>query len=526
MTYKFRDTIDTEDEEVVFFSEAISLNGIYPENVIKGYQTLQVTGREDLSYDLLTTDNSAGVDGESLSSKRLKGREIVVTFYLEAVTAADFAHRYRLLKDFLSGGEQQISFDDEPNLVYIGTLETLDKPESGMLSGVCNYTFYCSNPHPTSNFTQVLNRSNTGGANGTIVNNPDGSVSVNAINSGTLETYPTIKIVASEENGYIGLVQTDGIMEIGNKEEADGIDYTQSETLLNAGNQVGFSVFSKTTLATSPQNTSIPLNGTIAWKSDGLRSATVGSGTFWHGGAQVFTIPADSNDVVGAVNFRSDFNIWAWAGAMGQTGFIQVLYCDANDKLIMGYGIVKSDNKGNTAAVKFWNANGTEFKSIAFETNNGEANQIKKNTAFNQKTGAAYVIKSGANLTYYYNGSKYQKTDSSVASMACAKVYIVIGQYGKNTKFMSNLSLRSLTFQKINVEKWKDVPNRFLTGSELLINMKAGRIYYNGANANEELVTGSEFFSFAPGMNTLGIVPSDWFTGVLDIELDWNERYL
>ncbi|MBD5855554.1 phage distal tail protein, partial [Lactococcus lactis] len=158
--------------------------------------------------------------------------------------------------------------------------------------------------------------------------------------------------------------------------------------------------------------------------------------------------------------------------------------------------------------------------------NNAEKTQKKPNTAFNQKTGAAYVIKEAGKVSYYYNGKVYSYIDDNIATTACYKVYVFIGQYGTYSKFVGNLSLRSLTFVKNKVEKWRNVPNRYAAGSTIKIDMGNGKIYYNDGNANQELVTGSEFFNIPPGISEIDIIPSTWHSGELSPEITWKERYL
>lgn len=63
---------------------------------------------------------------------------------------------------------------------------------------------------------------------------------------------------------------------------------------------------------------------------------------------QRWEIPADSVGDVGSANFTSTFNIFAQATKQGQTGILQLLFVDGNNKLMAGMGIYKDDTKGNT----------------------------------------------------------------------------------------------------------------------------------------------------------------------------------
>lgn len=120
----------------------------------------------------------------------------------------------------------------------------------------------------------------------------------------------------------------------------------------------------------NPQNSGLGTNGTISFQSDGLRFATQGtmSGSqFAGGGMKVMTLPADSNGHVGAVNFYSHFNLFAWAGSYGPNRNPQILFTDINDKLVAGYGIVKSDMSGNSAKCSFWVGGNTPKEYTSFD---------------------------------------------------------------------------------------------------------------------------------------------------------------
>ena len=68
--YNFIDVTEVS-ESVVLPSEALSINGKYIENLISGYRTLNVSGREALSPDVETY--STGIrDGSKIKNKKLK----------------------------------------------------------------------------------------------------------------------------------------------------------------------------------------------------------------------------------------------------------------------------------------------------------------------------------------------------------------------------------------------------------------------------------------------------------------------
>ena len=60
-----------------------------------------------------------------------------------------------------------------------------------------------------------------------------GKMVFNPINNGTQNAFPIVKVKHNAENGYIGLVNQNGTLEIGNREEADTEPSQKSEILLD-----------------------------------------------------------------------------------------------------------------------------------------------------------------------------------------------------------------------------------------------------------------------------------------------------
>lgn len=440
------------------------------------------------------------------------------------------ANKQRLASYINSEDTLGLVFEDEPNKVWYALPDGEQSYEPESNKGTL--TFLVPSGHAVSSFTNVLNLSNSGEGNGTITpSTVDGSVTAVIKNKGTLPAWLRFKIKCSQENGYIGIAAPTGAFEMGNIQEADGVVKPESEYLYNSNSDLSFSKFKDATGATNPQNSALGTNGTISFQSDGLRFATQGTmsaSQIAGGGMKVMTLPADSNGHVGAVNFYSHFNLLAWAGALGQTGILQILFTDSNDKLVAGYGIVKSDMNGNNAKCTFWvgGNNPKDYASRDFETNNGERNQKKPNVMFNSSTGDADFLKEGANLGFYWNGSRQTAYVPELADIEVSKVYLYLGQFKNSNKFINNLSIRQINLTKNNVSVWKDVPNRYAANSETKIDMGGGSILVNGISSLTEMVNGSTFFMIPPGETTIVTNPSNWVNHPLEIEYSWEENYL
>ena len=473
-------------------------------------------------------------NGEDFISSRKDSSKIVVDFR----TFDDITKARRLLAALTSSETlAELSFSDEPNVRYRAIRDgeiTLTENKSKLFSDG-TITFKIPSGSAESVTSNVLNATNSGGENGTITpNTTDGSIEIKVNNKGTLPTFPKIKLTNVSENGYFGIVGVKGLMSLGNINEADGVTNPMSEQLYDSASDTSFSDFKDVATGTpNPQNNWLATNGKLEFQTDGLRlkdQGTVGSNQGVAGGMKVMTLPADSNGHVGAVNFYSYFNIFAWAGAFGQTGLLQVLFTDANDKLVAGYGVSKGDTVGNKASMKCWVGGNSprEYVSNDFISNNGEGNGAgsMNNTSFNERTGHSDFVKTGSQLEFYWKGSRIKAIIPELETVEIAKVYIYIGQYVQSNKFMTNLSLRNISYRKDQVSVWSNVPNRYAAGSIVEIDMENDKIFTNGVATNKDFVNGGKFFSIPPGESTIIINQSAFNHTPPQVELTWKENYL
>lgn len=481
--------------------EAVSLDGTYIEDAVEGYRTLSVSGRESLAYTITDEDRPVGTDGMEYYGKRQQSRTITVRFELSAPSAATFMARYRALKDFCKGENRKLRFADEPNAHYTGTLSSVDAPEAGSLRVVAEMSFYCADPYLESDVTTTVTAS--------VV---DGKLTAHVVNDGSGEVYPTYRITHGAENGYLGIVHPGGAFEMGNREEADKTPYTKSERLLT-----GFAGFSSYTGA-NPQDNRITLNGSLTLDADGWLSVNnKGSGSQWHGGCYRATLPADSNGDVGAKNFYCWWESKFEAGLMGQTGLQQVLLTDENNALIAGFGMYKTDTVGNAAHVIKWIPGG-ELEDIQLTPSCYTENPF-------HDRGYEDLLKEGSKIRFYYYGG-YQTIDlPALKDKKVTYIYVVIGDWKASTRYISINKTGRFFANKNNVAAYKDIPNRYGVGSEVVINVATDSIMVNGLPRNDELVTGSVFSPLPPGETDVEFYPSSWCSANPTVAVEFKKRW-
>lgn len=234
--YNFIDTNEVS-ESVILPSEALQINGEYIENLIPGYRTLQVEGREALSPDVVTHD--IGIrDGSQLKSKRYPERIIVVTYQLIAGSNEEFRAAYNKLASILNVENAELIFNDEQDKFFIGTPCVIGAVTPGTNAVVGKIEFLCTDPFKYS----VIEYEAT-------PNIEDNSVLIDY--NGTYKAFPTLEadfykeseigedgeINAFTEGGDCGYVaffnEDEKVIQLGDPEEYGAELYPQSQTLIN-----------------------------------------------------------------------------------------------------------------------------------------------------------------------------------------------------------------------------------------------------------------------------------------------------
>lgn len=105
----------------MFTQQSMSFDGEYIENLIDGYTTISVDGREALDIDL--TSETVGIrDGSIYKRKRYQSRTLKVSFVIEGASREDLELKVRQLNGILHDDSLvEIMVDDEPDVLYVGT---------------------------------------------------------------------------------------------------------------------------------------------------------------------------------------------------------------------------------------------------------------------------------------------------------------------------------------------------------------------------------------------------------------------
>ena len=229
--YNFID-VNEVSEVAALPSEALKINGDYIENLIPGYRTLQVLGREALSAELKTYETGVR-DGSTVASKRYPARYITVKYQLITKTPEAFRNAFNQLASVLNVEEAELIFDDEPDKYFIGTPEEVGEVPGGLNSITSEFTIFCADPFKYS----VVEYEAEPALN-------DGSFMIDY--NGTYKAYPTLEaefynedeskaaLTGNGDCGYVAFFnENEKIIQLGNPDETNAETYAKSQTLVN-----------------------------------------------------------------------------------------------------------------------------------------------------------------------------------------------------------------------------------------------------------------------------------------------------
>lgn len=491
--YAFVNTVNSGIVGTNLPTEAMSYNGVYLENEIDGYRTLSVTGRELMESEVTHTEID-GMDGSYYRYKTTPARTITVRYQLSARGSREFREAYNKMNKLLSGEQVKVIFNDESDKYFIGTKASNTQVDGGSNNVIGEIEIYCSDPRKYSTTEKEFTAT-------------DGVL--NIVNEGTVPASIDYEIQTTSETGYIGLVSEEGIMQYGKVEELDGEKYDNSEWLAtikdfyNCNDDIG---------GIDVMHPNYGTNGTLiehTWfgnKFIGLGSVGTKKGNA-NGGLRTLVLPADSNgDTSGAQNFYCYFHLLFYAGLMGQTGEMCINFLTADNKLICGCNWDKIDTVGNTGHYEFL-ANGKVLRQWDYTTSH-----LHTQNPWYWDWGHCDVLKEGGNIRFFYWGGYYNYYIPEIANMKCAKIQIAFKQWGDRggNQLMSMMGFDVINYEKMNVEKWKDIPNRYPNGTNITIDGKSSHVYVNGMARPEDEVLGTKYFKAPVGTTEIKTTCSSW----------------
>lgn len=237
--YNFIDVIETS-EGVSLPSEALKINGEYIEDLIEGYRTLTVEGREALSPELSTYETGIR-DGATLKGKRYPARTIKITYQLIAATNEDFRAAYNKLASILNVKDAELIFNDETDKFFIGTPSEIGEVQPGRNSVVGEFYILCTDPFKYSvveyEAEAVLDSDSIlVDYEGTYKSFPKLVAEFCNENEASEDGESVVELTGNGDCGYVAFFNEDEkIIQLGDPDEVDGEEaYAKSQTLVNS----------------------------------------------------------------------------------------------------------------------------------------------------------------------------------------------------------------------------------------------------------------------------------------------------
>lgn len=485
--------------------------------VIKINEVIRPVGNE---RDVTTND--APFLGVNVQEVKTGPKKIKVKFTVQKKTARDTELAKHTLATILNTDKPvRIDISDEPDKYYMGLVigsvdvdnvaRWLQKGEFEILvpDGVAHGTTY--------------RRFDNG------QEQPD-KVVFNLVNNGNVPAFPVITVKNNAENGYIGLVNTSGAFEVGDREEADIGTVKRSEVLIDfRGDRIsdGFARATKNKAVTNDNSENVVGTAelTTLWdkKHIRLRDQTT-SGKYGNYAASLsWDIPTDSSGAVGSLDdYITGKQIFV-SNAANQYGFIKITVSDTNGQFLYGIETFKR-KKGQDCEFNVFGSDGKNSYYFLKCLNFTGISDSKLNP-FTSSRGQFEMKRNDDRVHVYYQGSVYSFIIPEIKGRKSAKIHVMLGAY-HDKPMVSNMYIDELFYRKDFVPAIGDVPNRYPIGSNVVLNSENDTVTVDGLEKTVDVVDGSSFLTIPPGNSQLEVYCSSWVKTKPTVKVEFKERYL
>ena len=485
--------------------------------VIKINEVIRPVGNE---RDVTTND--APFLGVNVQEVRTGPKKIKVKFTVQKKTARDTELAKHALATILNTDKPvRIDISDEPDKYYMGLVvgsvdvdnvaRWLQKGEFEILvpDGVAHGTTY--------------RRFDNG------QEQPD-KVVFNLVNNGNVPAFPVVTVKNNAENGYIGLVNTSGAFEVGDREEADTGIVKRSEVLIDfRGDRIsdGFARATKNKAVTNDNSENVVGTAelTTLWdkKHIRLRDQTT-SGKYGNYATSLsWDIPIDSSGAVGSLD---DYIIGRQifvSNAANQYGFIKITVSDTNGQFLYGIETFKR-TKGQDCEFNVFGSDGKNSYYFLKCLNFTGISDSKLNP-FTSSRGQFEIKRNDDRVHVYYQGSVYSFIIPEIKSRKSAKIHVMLGAY-HDKPMVAHMYIDELLYRKDFVPAIGDVPNRYPIGSNVVLNSENDTVTVDGLEKIVDVVDGSSFLTIPPGNSQLEVYCSSWVKTKPTVKVEFKERYL
>lgn len=445
----------------------------------------------------------------SLASREIAGsRFIDTTEYLTVGSEELNELRDQIARVLNTRETHELVLPDEPNRYY-NAIPTGDVELEGISNWYDETTIKFFVPDGVAHISATRSFN--------FVKNDFGVYEAEIVNDGSEDAYVSYEIKLKKESGFVGIASEYGAMQFGKYDESDGYMDKKNVTVLS--NQKGdFANWTDGTInyentrkiITTQMSADTSFGGRLGLLPSSFKTSGT-SGALQYGAVKEYTL----SDPI------SQWYIWARAwfetGLMGQTGAWCLTVLDESNHLIAGMAIEKDDTVGNTANIRFLMGDGSggsrTVKTIPFTPSYwlppnpyGSEGRAKNSNMFD-------LVKEKDRVQFFWYGGYYPYYDSRLANVKAKKIQFFVGQYaGRNTtdRLVTHHYLNDFSFYQLHVDYWKDVPNRYPSGSTIAIDGVKGQIKVNNQIRLDDEIIGTTYFKVPPGKTKVRLLVSSF----------------
>lgn len=501
--------VDTTKNQAIptgeYPSEAMKINGQYLEDLVPGYRTLTVSGREAFLKEL-ETQNTAARSGVLIKNRRYPARKIKVMYQICARNEEEFRTAFNRLNQALAVEDAEIIFRDEDKngagKYFIGTPSEASDVTPGQNAVTGEFTILCADPLKYSTEQKTA----------TVA--PGESSAVDITYSGSELAKPIIEVQFAGDCGFVSVEDTNGKkLLFGNLAEED-TDPTQqggSETLINQTySSTGSWSDTEQALWTfnSVPGLSNKQKGTIGSLNElQVLNRYIGPDSYGdddivvYGPSMMRSIPADSSGNVNPDLWSFSFRpIFAANGLLQQYGEFAALVFDADGNRIAWVRIASQSTISRQATMGFHAMGETVYTGTIDEVDGPFSKPlIAANAMITVERSADAITFRAPDIVRSF----------AVSDVPGANRIAFMFSRRKDVNPLSRLGLGAVQFVS-----WLpgDIPNSFAASDVLLVDCRTAKITLNGTSRADlgDIGNAWESFGLHPGENHLKFSYSKW----------------
>ncbi|MFU2180701.1 distal tail protein Dit [Streptococcus pluranimalium] len=410
-----------------------------------------------------------------------------------------------------------MTFDDEPDKYYLGFVQgeiSTEKVARWYQRAVITFIVPDGTAH-SSTYKRVVDYTQEGN-----------NLVFDIENNGNVDALPIFTVKNNSENGYVGIVNQNGALEVGNPEEMDGKIVNKNQLLFDyRGNKIVDALANgeKNVMVSNVDHDENNNTGGLRIENWEGRNHIGSTRSSFSGAVQTasltFDVSTNDNNLHERVWWRQVF----WAGSVRDYGFIKVTVSDEQGNFLYGTETFKR-SIGVESEYNFLVSDGAGGFRITDRKKFRATNQDKDNP-FNVKRGWSDITRNNKEVTFFWWGGYIKRTVPEIENIKAAKVHVAIGQMQGKT-LVTRCYIDEIFFEKRNVAVEEDIPNLFPMGSTLEINSENNTVVVDGIFKNDYFVDGSDFITIPPGKSKLYVSASSWVEQQPSVTINFEERWL